>query len=63
MYTIPQFETVLLAIHVQIEEMITVNYNVREVTGYKDGKRLTWNEAGQCFFNKIAMPENDLNFK
>jgi hypothetical protein len=62
MYTTTQFETALLALEVQIEELKTPNGKVREAIGYKDRKRLTWNERGQCFFHKVHMPENDLKF-
>jgi hypothetical protein len=63
MHTTNQFETALLAIKVQIDEIKTPNGKVREAIGYKDGKRLTWNESGQCFFHKVRMPENDLKFE
>jgi len=62
MFTTNKFETALLALKVQIEEIKTPNGKVREAIGYKDGKRLTWNENGQCYFHKVRMPENDLKF-
>jgi len=63
MYTNNQFETALLKLKVQIEETKMPKGYVREAIGYKDGKRLTWNESGQCFFHKVRMPENDLIFE
>jgi len=63
MYTTNQFEKALLAIKVQIEELKSPDGNVRVAIGYKDGKRLEWNKLGQCFFNLIPMPENDLKFE
>jgi len=62
-YTIQQFETALLAQEVQIEEMKSPDKFIREAIGYKAGKRLTWNEKGECFFHKTRMPENDLKFE
>jgi len=62
MYTINQFENALIAINVQIQELKTLKSKVREAVGYKDGKRLTWNEQGQCFFYTKRLPDNDLKF-
>jgi len=63
MYTTNQFEKALLAIKVQIEELKSPDGKVRVAIGYKDGKRLEWNKFGECFFNLIRMPENDLKFE
>ncbi len=62
MYTTNQFEIALVAINVLIEELKTPNRNVRQAIGYKDGKRLTWNEKGECSFHTTRMPEYDLKF-
>jgi len=63
MYTNKQFETALLKLKVQIEEIKMPDSYVRVAIGYKDGKRLEWNKFGECFFNLIRMPENDLKFE
>lgn len=63
MPTIKQFEAALDAQFVQIEAFKTPNNReVREAIGYKDGKRMIWNASGQCFQNKVRVPENDLKF-